>query len=301
MTLSIIIINYNTFELTSKCIESIFRFTKNVDFEIILVDNASVECNPDVFLEKFPQITLVKSSENRGFAGGNNVGLEIAKGEYILLLNSDTELVENSIETSLNRLKQDLTIGVLSCKLIYPDGKIQSCANKFPSISLEIKELLRLQKFISKSKSEDMFLGAFFDHQTEKNVDWVWGTFFLTKRKIINQFPSQKLPDDFFMYFEDVQWCYKIRQLGYEILYFPTTKIIHHLSASSAGNKDIFHKMSKSLINECVFLRKEKGSFYTYILYILRTIKYFSLRKPEFTRIAKFYYKFIKNKLRLID
>ncbi len=306
--LSIIIINYNTFALSCACIASIYTHTKDVEYEIILVDNASKECNPDAFLEKFPEITLIKSPKNLGFAGGNNLGLERAKGEYILLLNSDTELTENSIKICLdkfqNNTQNNTNLGVISCGLLYPNNAIQHCTGKFPTVFVELVELFRVQKFVSKTQKENLLLGAFFDHKSEKIVDWVWGTFFLTKRDIINKLPQKKLPDDFFMYFEDVQWCYKIRKLGYEVFYTPQTKIIHHLSASSTqefSSADILVKFKKILPNETAFLLKEKGKFYTYLLYFFRMMKFFTLKGDNFRLIAKFYFQYLKNNLQIIS
>ena len=208
MELSIIIINYNTYALTKKCIETVYEFTKNIDFEIILVDNASVECDAQLFKTVFPEIQLIINKENVGFAKGNNIGIEKAKGEYILLLNSDIELVENSIYTCVEFLKNHSNVGVVSPMLIYPDGRIQHLANKFPSIKYELVELFRLHTFLL---PKDYLLGYYFDHKENKKVDWVWGAFYLTKREIINQFPEKKLPDNYFMYFEDVAWCYEIK------------------------------------------------------------------------------------------
>src|SRR4051794_40929468 len=104
MEVSVIIINYNTFSLTCKCIESIINKTSGIEFEIILVDNASTECDPDLFKKKFPFITLIKNKENSGFSRGNNTGIHSAKYEYILLLNSDTELVNNALFLACSRL-----------------------------------------------------------------------------------------------------------------------------------------------------------------------------------------------------
>lgn len=151
-----IIINYNTFSLTCKCIESILKYTQQVSYEIILVDNGSTECDADKFLELFPQITLIKSAENVGFAKGNNLGLQYAKGKYILLLNSDIELTENSIEICLKKKIQENTkIGVVSLLLIYPDGKIQHNANKFHNLTYEIIEIFRLHKILGKKNYSD--------------------------------------------------------------------------------------------------------------------------------------------------
>jgi GT2 family glycosyltransferase len=288
MQLSIIIINYNTFSLTCKCIASLYEFTKNLDFEIILVDNASTECDAELFKTQFPKIVLIKSPENLGFAKGNNLGLQHAKGEYILLLNSDIELIENSISVCLEKMQNNSQIGVVSPQLIYPDGTIQHIAGRFPSIGYELIELFRLHKIFG-SKS---LLGFYFDYQTETYADWVWGAFFLTKKEIIEKMPQKKLPDDFFMYFEDVQWCYFIKQLGYKILYTPETKSIHYVSASSKANGEAINlqKIKQSLQNEKTFFLKQKGWLYTKILYLLRAIKYLSLRKKTFRTLAKIYW-----------
>ncbi|MDW8297075.1 MAG: glycosyltransferase family 2 protein [Raineya sp.] len=285
--LSVIIINYNTFSLTCKCIESIIKHTQKVSYEIILIDNASTECNPNKFLEIFPQIKLVKSSENLGFAKGNNLGLQYAQGNFILLLNSDVELIENSIAICLEKIKVNAQIGVVSPQLIYPNGTIQHSANKFPSLTYEIIEILRLHKIFGKK----MLLGFYFNHDEEIFVDWVWGAFFLIRKEVIQQMPQQKLPDDFFMYFEDVQWAYLIKKLGYKILFTPATKVIHHLSASSQDPHKELSKLEKSLQNETQFWLKEKGWIYTKLLYLLRAIKYISLRKKQFREIAKVYWK----------
>lgn len=285
--LSVIILNYNTFSLTCKCIESIIKHTQKVSYEIILIDNASTECNPDKFLEIFPQIKLVKSPENLGFAKGNNLGLQYVQGNFILLLNSDVELIENSIAICLEKIKVNAQIGVVSPQLIYPNGTIQHSANKFPSLTYEIIEILRLHKIFGKK----MLLGFYFNHDEEIFVDWVWGAFFLIRKEVIQQMPQQKLPDDFFMYFEDVQWAYLIKKLGYKILFTPATKVIHHLSASSQDPHKELSKLEKSLQNETQFWLKEKGWIYTKLLYLLRAIKYISLRKKQFREIAKVYWK----------
>ncbi|MCS6821248.1 MAG: glycosyltransferase family 2 protein [Microscillaceae bacterium] len=292
---SIIIINYNTYELTSKCIASVLAHTKDVNYEIILIDNASQECDAQLFLTQFPSIRLIKSPQNVGFSKGNNLGIAVAQGEYILLLNSDTELIENSIKICIERMQAEEKIGVLSCSLIYPNGEYQSIANRFPSIQLELIELLRINKLLSASQRSHQLMGRYIQHHRESYVDWVWGAFFLTKRRIIEQFPENKLPDDFFMYFEDVEWCYLIRKMGYKVLYYPKTKIIHHLSASTASLPDsYFAKLEKIATNEATFFKRQKGTWYVKLLYWLRSLKYWSLRGDNFKKVSKFYYNFLK-------
>jgi GT2 family glycosyltransferase len=134
MQLSIIMINYNTFTLTCNCIQSIREKLVDVEYEVILVDNASVECDPNLFKEKFPWITLVVNPVNTGFTGGNNTGIEHSKGDYILLLNSDTELINNAPKICLDYLMQHKEVGIVSCQLTYPDGSIQYNTRRFRTI-----------------------------------------------------------------------------------------------------------------------------------------------------------------------
>ena len=137
MLVSVIIINYNTFDITCNCIRSVIEHTKGVAYEIILVDNASTKGNPDDFLEQFPSIVLVKSKDNGGFAKGNNLGIEHAKGDIILLLNSDTLLIEDSISIAANYIEQNPSL-ILTTKLLYENRKYQNNARKFRSIKNEV-------------------------------------------------------------------------------------------------------------------------------------------------------------------
>lgn len=282
--LSIIIVNYNTFNFTKKCIESILVYPPKISFEIILVDNGSEDENPDKFLEFFPDIKLIKSTENLGFAKGNNLGIVNSSGCYLLLLNSDTELKMRGLEDCIGILKNHSNVGVVSCRVEFSDGKIQNVANRFPSIKYELTELFRLQKL---NKRGDWLLGSFFDHKATIEPDWVWGTFFLVRREIINKFENKQLPSPFFMYFEDVLWCYHIRRLGYSIMYYSQYKIIHHLSKSSGFEVNNWEKISIIAENEYAFLKQEKSLINIKILYLLRALKFFSIRTPSSNLLAK--------------
>ena len=258
MELSIIIINYNTYALTKKCIETVYEFTKNIEFEIILVDNASVECDAQLFKTVFPEIQLIINKENVGFAKGNNIGIEKAKGEYILLLNSDIELVENSIYTCVEFLKNHPNVGVVSPMLIYPDGRIQSVGQRFPSVKYQLLELLRVQKILPKATAGKLLLGSFFNYQVNTTVDWVWGAFFLTKKEIIEQLPQQQLNDTFFMYYEDMQWCLDIKKLGYKIYYLANTKAIHRMGGSSGKKNEMMEKNGELFLKQNYSVTKIK-------------------------------------------
>jgi GT2 family glycosyltransferase len=237
MQLSIIIINYNTFTLTCNCIQSIYDKLIDLNFEIILVDNASVECDANLFLEKFPAINLIISTANTGFAGGNNIGIAQAKGDYILLLNSDTELINNAPKICYDYIKQHSKVGMVTSQLIYPDGTLQYNCRKFRTISWELLEVFPFYKLLPKEKREDLMLHRYFDHQRIMKCDWVWGAFMLFPRSIIEQLPEKKLSTDFFMYSEDTLWCLDFYNLGYEIYFLPDAKVMHIHKGSSSKEK----------------------------------------------------------------
>lgn len=150
MDVSVVIVNYNTYNLIVDCIKSVYQHTNGISFEIILVDNASREFPADDFKHQFPEAKLILSDKNLGFAGGNNLGIAQATGKYILLLNSDTYLKENSLLVTYRYMEEHPEAGVVSARLIYPNGKHQSVAQRFPSVKYQLAELLRLQKFMSK-------------------------------------------------------------------------------------------------------------------------------------------------------
>ncbi|MEJ7587324.1 MAG: glycosyltransferase family 2 protein [Ferruginibacter sp.] len=255
MHLSIIIINYNTYSLTSRCIASLYEKLKEVEFEIVLVDNASVECDPKLFAQQFPHIKLVVNEVNNGFTGGNNLGITHSTGEYLLLLNSDTELINNAPKICLDHLQANSSVGMATCQLLYPDGTIQYNCRRFRTINWELLEVFPLYKLLPKPKRESLMLHHYFDHRGFADCDWVWGAFMLFPRKIIQQLPKQKLSDDFFMYCEDVLWCWDFKQLGYRIDFLPEAKVMHVHRGSTDKNK-LQAVRKVSIKNHAKFMKK---------------------------------------------
>lgn len=233
MDVSIIIINYNTLDLTTKCIESVKDKTKGVSYEIIVVDNDSKEAGTKEKFNSVPDIKFIPSSENLGFAKGNNLGIEHAAGEYILLLNSDTELINDAVSICHNYIKDKPDVGVVSAQLQYPDGRVQFSCKRFPSVKYLLFERLRLFKLIPKRKAGRILLEAFFKHDERVEADWIAGTFYMIKAKILLELPQQKLADDFFMYGEDMQWGFEFKKLDYKLQFLPEAKVLHHVGASS--------------------------------------------------------------------
>ncbi len=267
--ISVIIVNYNSYELTAACIRSVIAHTKDCSYEIVLVDNASTECDPQRFKDEFPAITLVRSAVNGGFAAGNNEGIRASKGTYILLLNSDTLLTADSISLSLEALKTDPAVGVLGCRMTYPDGRIQYSARRFRSIGREILDLFRFMPLMMSYENRSKLMqGRYFRHDEDMYCEWVNGAFFLFPKYVLQQLPDQKLDERFFMYGEDQLWCYQISKLGLKVKFFAGTTIIHIHSGSTKPEKQLgLRKLM--LDHELVIMRERKGNGLYYFFFKL--------------------------------
>ncbi|HEY9005077.1 glycosyltransferase family 2 protein [Ohtaekwangia sp.] len=248
---SVIIINYNTFSLTCQCIDSVMQQTQNVVYEIIVVDNASTEINPQEFKNRYhDKIRLVTNASNIGFAAGNNAGIEYARGKFILLLNSDTVLKNNAILLCMQRLEVQPLTAAISARLEYPDGTVQHCCQRFPSVKYKLMELMRLQKFVSKRVGGRWLLGSFFDHNEFIYPDWIWGTFFMFPKAMLQLLPGNKLADDFFMYGEDIQWCKEFSRLGYRVAFNPEARVVHYVGKSGGARHAMMDQNMSAFMNK---------------------------------------------------
>lgn len=274
---SVIIINYNTFDLTVKCIRSVIDKT-TCAYEIIVVDNASTLDDADQFRALFPDIKLVKSETNLGFSKGNNLGISVATGEYILLLNSDTELINNAIDLAVEKIKADNSIGALSVQLIGTDGRLQQCSHYWSELGKLAGCTLKLHHLF------DYFKPKQPDLTTAHYAEYLYGTFFMFPRQVLKIFKEEKLPETFFMYGEDTEWSHYIRKAGYQLYYYPEAKILHHGGASSNNS---FNSGLKNFANEYKLQTIIKGRPYTTLYYLVLSAFYISnFRKQSFKNAA---------------
>ncbi|MEY4113554.1 MAG: hypothetical protein RLZ76_247 [Bacteroidota bacterium] len=257
MDLSIVIVNYNTLELTSNCIRSIYEHTNDLKFEIIVIDNASPDMDPHELKKRFPSIHLVKNRSNDGFAIGNNIGIQHAVGKYILLLNSDCELRNNASQVCFQYMEQHPTCGMTTVQLFYPNGNIQHNCRKFRSIGWELLEIFPLYVLLPKKQREELMLHHYFKHDRIVECDWVWGAFMFFPRQIIDKLPSKKLSEDFFMYCEDTLWCWEFKQLGYNIVFLPEGKVMHVHKGSSNSKEKARAIRKTSNQNHLTFMKKK--------------------------------------------
>ena len=261
--ISVIIVNYNTLELTSQCVSSILVNVKSVHYEIIVVDNASTIDNPQLLKERFPSIKLVCNETNLGFAKGNNVGVSVSSGEEILLLNSDTLLLDDVLAKTSKLLQSEKNIGIVTCRLQFPDGKVQHNCQPFPSFLKWSVEKTRIFKLLPMKLKSSFLQGRFFNYNAYGEPDWVWGTYFHFKRELLHVFENRELASDFFMYVEDMQWCYEARLNGWRIAFEPDAKIIHLMGQSKGA------RSNNSEVNVSLFIKKYYSPMERFLFHLI--------------------------------
>ena len=271
--LSIIIINYMTYEKTVNAIESIYKYTKDVSFEILLVDNGSK--NQDKYLlEEYtkdtPQIIFIPSKNNLGFGKGNNLALCQAKGRYVCFLNSDTELTANSFFYGINYLKNNPAIGAITPRLIDANGLLDNgCKRGFPTVKDSLYYFLKLEKITGNKKKYGNYKLSYLSEHQINEVDVISGAFFLIKKTLLDEIGS--FDEDFFMYGEDIDLCYRIKEAGYKILYNPNLGDVIHYKGSSGKKRRVrtlFHFYDAMIIFYTKHYRKDNNFLINILVYI---------------------------------
>ena len=231
MDVSIVIVNYNTKDLLKQCIESVFAKTVDLDFEIIVVDNASSDGSQQMIKDVFPEVILVENLENVGFGRANNIGFDYAKGRNIFLLNSDTVLLNNAVKILSDYLDDNPQTGICGGNL-YDEKENPGLSFKryFPSVLFELNTLLGDILFkIRYGKNSD------FNYTNKPlEVAYVIGADMLLRASILNI--AGKFDPDFFMYFEETEFSWRIRKAGFSIYSVPSARIIHLESKSFSDN-----------------------------------------------------------------
>lgn len=233
MDLSIIIVSFNTKELLKKCLTSIFKFLKNVNFEVIVVDNASADGSVEMVSKKFPQIKLLSNKENLGFGRGNNQGARQARGQWLFFFNSDAYLIDNSLPKLLARFGKQLKIGAVGPLILNEDKTIQQSVGFFP----HLPQVFYWMSFLDDLSGGEKLKPYHVDHdrfyQKEQEVDWVTGAALLVKRSVFEKVGG--FDEKIFLYSEDVDLCYRIKAKGFKIIFSPVAKIVHLGRGSHKG------------------------------------------------------------------
>ena len=254
---SIVIVNWNTRGLLRDCLRSITAQTR-ASHEVIVVDNASRDGSAAMVTAEFPDVVLIDNADNRGFAGANNQGLRIARGENLLLLNPDTIVLNGAIDRMLGWLAAHPDVGCVGCQVLEGPCVIQrTCFADPGAVNLIIVELglLRLGRWIG-------FLGrpwyADWNRRSQRDVDVVSGMFMLVPRRVLEEVGV--LDDAFFIYAEEADWCRRIRLAGWRCVFAPEAQIIH-LDGGSKSTTQVRSKMHIQMQkSHLIYVRKHEGS-----------------------------------------
>jgi N-acetylglucosaminyl-diphospho-decaprenol L-rhamnosyltransferase len=234
MTLSICIVNWNTRDYLKACLASIDAHPPHSSFEIIVVDNASRDGSEVMVRERFPHVRLIANSENRNYAAGNNQALQAAQGEFQLLLNPDTEVYENSLDRAVAFFQSHPEAGAIGALQRFPNGEIQPSVRAFPYPLLLFFEMAGLSKLFPRHPLFAGYRMGTFRYDLVQEVDQPMGTFLMVRRDVIEQVGL--LDENFPLFFNDVDWCYRIRQADWKIYFVPEVVILHH---GGAGTRQI--------------------------------------------------------------
>ena len=250
--ISIIILNWNTRDLLAQCLDSIEQHKGEFQLEILVVDNASTDGSQAMLKEKYPQIQLIINSQNVGFAKGNNQAMQVAQGDYFLLWNSDAFAIPGAMQSLLYLAEKEPKAGIVGAQLRNADNSFQASYSPFPNQWREFLILTGLGRaFLDPAYPS---LGP-EEEKGPQIVDYVEGACLLVRRQAFQEVGG--LDEGYFMYAEEVDWCYRMAKHGWQVWYQPEAKIIHLGGASSAGRRT--HREADLYRSRIRFFRKHYG------------------------------------------
>lgn len=275
MDVSVIIVNWNTRQITCDCLHSVYRETTAVDFEVIVVDNGSTDGSVEAIQKEFPQVCLIANQDNRGFAAANNQGMVLARGRYILLLNSDTLVLDGAIQKMVRFADQNPDTGVLGCRVLNRDRTLQRTCFMYPSLLNGLLEATYLNKLFPRSRFWAREGMGWWNRDDVRDVEVVTGCFMLVRSESLKQVGL--MDERFYMYAEESDWCYRFKQSGWRVLFTPEAQIIHLGGQSSAMRSgEMIIQLRLSILK---FVRKHHGWLACRIMGLI-TAFFFALRVP---------------------
>lgn len=264
LELSIVVISFNTLEMTKECLETVYNNQPTCSFEVILVDNNSEDGSVEMVKSSFPEVVLIENKHNAGFAAANNQGFEIAKGKNLLLLNSDTLILGDVLQKSVDFIEENTGVGAMGCRVLNTDRSTQLTCSMFPSNFNLLLMTLGLDRL-----PWPKFFGRFhmrsWSRDSERDVDAISGCYLLIRSKIVEEVGG--LDESFFFFGEETEWCQRIRRAGWELKFAPVGEIVHHGSGSARKlnfQRDIMLTRATILLH-----RKVRSEFSAYLCFLV--------------------------------
>ncbi len=242
LDLSILIVNFNNAYCLKNCLDSIYSHAPEANFEVIVVDNNSADNSVQVVRQNWPVVNVIVNPENRGYVAANNQGIQASRGRYVLSLNNDTVIDEGTLDGLISFMDNHPDVGVCGPKVLNQDGTLQrQCRRSFPTISSSLSYFFRLHRFFPKNKYFGRYLMTHLDDETTAEVDSVSGCCMMVRREVVDRIGA--LDENFIMYGDDLDWCYRIKRSGWKVCYVSDVRIVH-LGGQS----------SRRLPSQCVLL-----------------------------------------------
>lgn len=257
MKLSILIVNWNTKDLVIRCVNSLLENAPKFDYEVVVVDNASFDGSLVALREEFgenPKVKIIDAKQNLGFARGSNLAYKHSIGEYVFLLNPDTEVKTGAIQGLVEYLEQNLRVGIVGPKLLSPDGSRQESVRRFPDLWSSILFFSGLHRLVRPKK----YLMTGFDYNSEAEVDQIMGAALMTRKSIIEKLGL--FDEKFYLWYEEVDFCYRVKRDSLKVMYYPRAEVMHR-TAQSFSQLRVF-KRKKTVAKSLIYYFKKNGSWF---------------------------------------
>jgi len=265
LDVSIIIVNYNSLNLLENCLDSVIKYSQDIEYEIIVVDNHSTEGDIKSTVNKFKDITLIINRENVGFAKANNQGVKIANGKYVLFLNNDTVFKENSLKAVFDFAESINKDTIIGCKLLNSDLTVQISFAEFPSLKNAFTSYTFLYKIFPRSKHFNKYYLSLTEIKKPLEVDYVTGAFLFCKTSSFERIAG--FDERFFFFSEEIDLCYRFKNFGGKVYYIPHTSIIH--LGGGTAKVDSWFTFKNKAISLIQFYQKHRNKFnYAFFLVI---------------------------------
>ena len=260
---TVVIVSYNTKDILTECLEALFKNSKGIAMEVIVVDNDSHDGSAAMVRERFKNVSLIANSSNLGFAAANNQAFDIAQGNYIILLNPDAYIGPSSLENAIAFMDGKPQCGICGGKIISPEGNLEPSARRFPSPLSKFLTLSGLSARFPKSPFFNRHEFGGFTHDRPLEVDWVPGTFTIIRKSMLDAIGA--FDERFYIYYEETDLCLRAKKEGWKVCFIPDAEVLHIGGASSKTRKDMTFDSAASQIltfrmrSEWLYYRKNRG------------------------------------------
>jgi N-acetylglucosaminyl-diphospho-decaprenol L-rhamnosyltransferase len=258
LDISVILVSYNTIEMTKTALHHLFSSLNDFEMEVIIIDNASKDHSAEILRHEYPQIRLIENKKNVGFGRANNQALPYIKGRYVLLLNTDAFVEPDTISKTVQYMEANPKCGILGVKLFGRDGVLQPSCRYFPTPWNIFLNRTGLKSIFKRTRLVD---DMSWDHATVRNCDWVPGCYYLVRKEVIDQVGL--FDPRYFLYSEELDHCFAAKKAGWQVTYYPYTSVVHVGGESAKSDGEITSSgrqiSSLQIESEMLYFRKNYG------------------------------------------